>query len=63
MRSVVYKNKKNLKGKSFLITEILRAKRVSLLKEAQGKYGVRNVWTTGSRILYKENNTIFLYKK
>ena len=63
MRSVVYKNKKNLKGKSFLITEILTAKRVPLLKEAQGKCGVRNVWTTDSRILYKENNKIFLYRK
>ena len=62
-RSVVYKNNKNLKGKSFFITEILTAKRVSLLKEAQGKYGVRNVWTTDSRILCKENNRIFLYKK
>ena len=63
VRSVVYKNNKNLKGKSFFITEILTAKRVSLLKEAQGKYEVRNVWTTDSRILYKENNRIFLYKK
>ena len=63
VRSVVYKNNKKLKGKSFLITDILTAKRVPLLKEAQGKYGVRNVWTTDSRILYKENNRIFLYKK
>ena len=61
--SVVYKNNKNLKNKSFLITEILTTKRVPLLKEAQDKYGVRNVWTTDSRIFYKENNRIFLYKK
>ena len=63
VRSAVYKNKKKLKGKSFLITESLTAKRAGLLKEAQGKYGVRNVWTTDGRILYKENNRVFLYKK
>ena len=63
VRSAVYKNKKNLKGKSSLITEILTGKRVTLLKEVQGKFEVRNVWTTDSRVLYKENNRIFLYKK
>ena len=26
------------------------------MKEAQGKYEVRNVWTTDGRILYKGNN-------
>ena len=35
---------------------------VDLLKEAQGKYGVRNVWTTDDRILYKEKNRVILYK-
>ena len=63
MMYVVYENKKNLKGKNVLITEILTAKRVPLLNEAQGKYGIRNVWTTDSGILYKENNRVFLYKK
>ena len=63
VRSAAYKNKKKLKDKSFLITESLTAKRVGLLKEAQGKYGVRNVWATDGRILYKENNRVFLYKK
>ena len=43
VRSTVYENKKKLKGKNCLITEILTATRVGLLKEAQGKYGVRNV--------------------
>ena len=37
MMYLVYENKKNLKGKNVLITKILTAKRVSLLKEAQGK--------------------------
>ena len=54
------KNKKKLQGESFLITESLTAKRVGLLKEAQGRYGVR---TTDGYILYKENNRVFLYKK
>ena len=54
---------KMLKGKSFLITKSLAATRVGLLKEAQGTYGVRNVWTTDGRILYKENSRVFLYKK
>ena len=63
MMYVVYENKKNLKGKNVLITEILTAKRVPLLNEARGKYGIRNVWTTDSRILYEENNRVFLYKK
>ena len=61
--SAVYKNKNKLKGKSFLITESLTAQHVGLLKEAQGKYEVRNVWTTDGHTLYKENNGVFLYKK
>ena len=58
----LHKNKKKLKGKSFLITQSLTAKRVVLLKEAQGKYGVRNIWTTDGRILHKENNRVFVHK-
>ena len=61
VHNAVYKNKK-LKGKSFLITS-LKAKHVRLLIEVQGKYGVRNVWTTGGCVLYKENSRTFLYKK
>ena len=63
VRSAVYKNKKKLKSKSFLIRESLTAKRVGLLKEAPGKYRVRNGWTTDGRISYRENNRVFLYKK
>ena len=50
------------KKKKVLITERLTAKRVGLLQEAQGKYRLRNIWTTDGRNLYKENNRIFLYK-
>ena len=56
MHSAVCKNKKKLKDKSILIAEI------GLLKEVQSKCGVRNVWTTDGRILYKENR-VFLYQK
>ena len=63
VRRTVYKTKKKLKGKSFLIAVSLTATRAGLLKEVQGKYEVRNVWTTGGRIWYKENDRVFLYKK
>ena len=49
----LYENEKKLKGKSFLITQDLTAARLALLKEAQEKCGVRNVWTTNGRILRK----------
>ena len=35
-----------------MITESLKATRVGLLKEAQGKYGIRNVCTTDGPIFY-----------
>ena len=57
VRSAVDKKKKKV-----LITERLTAKRVGLLQEAQGKYRLRNIWTTDGRNLYKENNRIFLCK-
>ena len=57
VRSAVDKKKKKV-----LITERLTAKRVGLLQEAQGKYRLRNIWTTDGRNLYKENNRIFPYK-
>ena len=61
VRSTVDKKKK-LKGKRFLIIESLTGTSVGLLKEGQGKYGVRNVWTTDGRILYKKNR-VFLQKR
>ena len=57
VRSAVDKKKNKV-----LITERLTAKRVGLLQEAQGKYRLRNIWTTDGRNLYKENNRTFLYK-
>ena len=52
MKFACYLQKK-LKVKSFLITEILTATRI-FLKEAQGKYEVKNIWTLHGRVLYKK---------
>ena len=48
VRNKVYSNKK--KGKKFLIS--LTSRRYNLLEEAQEKYGVKNVWTFDSPILF-----------
>ena len=62
VRNKVYAYKRNLKGKKYLITESLTSNRMKLLLEAQQKYGVRNVWTSDGRILYKVDNKVSLYK-
>ena len=62
VRNKVYTYKRNLKGKRLLITESLTAYRMKLLIEAQEKFGVKNVWTSDGRILYKNNNRVLLYK-
>ena len=62
VRRNVYSNKRKLKGKSVLITESLTAARVRLLKQAQTRYGVKNVWTSDGRILHKIGNNILQYK-
>ena len=46
-----------------MITESLTTTQVKLLKEAQSKYSVKNVWTTDGRIFFKVGNRISLYKK
>ena len=63
VRNKVYTYKKNLKGKRYLITESLTGKRMKLLIEAQQRYGVKNVWTSDGRILFKEGNKVSLFKK
>ena len=52
VRNKIYSNKKKLKGKKFLATERLTSQRYNLLKEAQEKYGLKNVWTSDDRILF-----------
>ena len=39
------------------ITESLTGLRMSMLKEARDEFGFRNVWSTDSRILYKEEGS------
>ena len=63
VRRKIYSNKKKLKGKKVMITESLTTAWVKLLKEAQSKYSVKNVWTTDGRIFFKVGNRISLYKK
>ena len=62
VQNKIYSNKKKLEGKKFLATERLTSRRYNLLKEAQEKYGVKNVWTSDGRILFKQNNRILIYK-
>ena len=62
VRRNVYSNKRKLKGKSLLIKESLTAARVRLLKQAQTRYGVENVWTSDGRIPHKIGNNILQYK-
>ena len=63
VRNKVFSNKKKLKGKKLLMTESLTVYRMKLLDEARQKYGVRNVWTYDGRVMYQENNKIYVYKK
>ena len=62
VRRDVYSNKRKLKGKNFLITESLTVARVKLLRQAQTKYGVHNIWTFDERILFKRGNFVLQYK-
>ena len=62
IRNKIYSNKKKLKGKKILITGSLTSRRYNLLKEAQEKYAVKNVWTSDGRILFRQNNEILIYK-
>ena len=60
-RMEVFKNKKNLRGKQFVITESLTAIRMKLLMKAKEVYGVRNVWTSEGKVLVKKDGNITLF--
>ena len=62
IQNEIYSDKKKLKVKHFLITNSLTSWRYNLLKEAQEKYGAKNVWASDGRILFKQNNRILIYK-
>ena len=64
VRNKIYSNKKKLKETKFLISESLTSQRYyHLLKESQEKYGVKNIWTSDGRILFKQKNRILIYKR
>ena len=52
----VFSKKKHLKGKGISITESLTSFRMKKLKEAQEKYGFKNVWTIDGPIMFKDAN-------
>ena len=56
-RNKICSNTKKLKGK-----KKLTSRRHHLLKEAQEKYGVKNIWTSDGRILFKQSNRILIHK-
>ena len=51
----IYTNKKLLKETKVSITESLTKQRVAKLKEAEEKYGSKNVWSNDSRVIYEDN--------
>ena len=53
-RRKIYINEKLLKGTKVSITESLTAQRVAKLKEANGKFDFKNVWSNDGRIISKE---------
>ena len=58
MRDKVFKNKKKLKGKGYLVTESLTVLRIKRHTEAHNSFGFTNVWTQEGKILCKEDNRI-----
>ena len=57
-RMEVYRNKKRLKGKDFVITESLTSARYDLYQKAKNKFGVKNTWTSKGRIFTKIDNIV-----
>ena len=56
VRADVYRAKRKLKGTGTVITESLTRKRVTILKNAQEKYGKFKVWTQDGEIFREGNN-------
>ena len=52
-RRKIYTNEKLVKETK--VTESLTAQRVAKLKEANEKFGIKNVWSNDGRIIYKDN--------
>lgn len=56
-RILVFKNKKKLKGRPFLITENLTEKRYKLYTDVSTELGRKNVWTAEGRIFAMINKS------
>ena len=56
-RNIVFKKKKDLKGKGIVLTEFLTTRRSQLLKECitkiPGDFSTRSIWTDSGKILVK----------
>ena len=57
----VFRNKKNLRGKGYSITESLAAMRMKKLTEARNSFGFTSVWIRDAKILCKEDNRIKIF--
>ncbi|KAK5638766.1 hypothetical protein RI129_013061 [Pyrocoelia pectoralis] len=55
-RQTVLRNRRRLKGTGLLLQEDLTIDRLNMLKTAQQKWGLRNVWTQDGMIITIQNN-------
>ena len=53
-RCRIFKNKKEMKGKSISVTEGLTKKRMQALKKAREDHGFENEWSSEGKIFYKD---------
>ena len=58
----VFMNKKKLARSKVFISKYFSPKRKQLLNLARDKWGVRNVWTDGGRVLAKPENSSAIFK-
>ena len=54
----VYRNKKKLEGKDFVITESLTSASYDLYQKAKNKFGVKNTWTSEGQTFTKIDNMV-----
>ena len=59
-RTLIFKNKKMLKGKPLAITENLTKRRMELPRKATAKFGKGNCWSQEGRIFTKVNDSFIV---
>ena len=57
VKNKIFRNKKQLKGKNFSITESLTKRRMGELTKARAEHGFKNVWTNDGKILFKNETS------